>query len=1753
MSSLILERLQERWARERSNIRLRKSGSAILFNSVCEAGDSAIDNVFDSDWSLSKDKLEELISQVQYSCQNRISQYPLLSCLSLRAAMHADAEQIVVHKLKATLFFALVSEDETFNFITLSEAANQIRLLLSSTSYIEKIRSIPKQLSTLETLEYLCNNIEGRYTVSNAYLRMVMNGWSVCSNHKDKASSSRKSKIRLRRPNSGAKPLIHTTPFPFQGNDLDIEDDPDVETVDLDPEAISPVVTAERDIYRNQILTSREQFGLQFISYRLTPLEQAKLIQWINHATPSASSALSFLTMLTALKTHEVLGLHIALAESDCDTFKQSEECYGVINLEAGVYWRRELEIDDSYQPTSEDVKWLMPHSNWLKLPIPAPFLILLRTYFANCVSGLLEQVLPDEVVVNVSNELTTACQHIAKSGNFHRKLTHKMLRYFLFGCIAAKYGRHKASLIFANNEFGQSTAHYYMADAARNLQKAFAEVVTNELGFYLGKNFQFIDESVTVGSKLVINKETFTKRLSERIALLNTALRKVRNSRSRDFLRDTYNQLVSYTVLMFAVATSHRRNKSMFIEHYCWNDNYTAVLVADKIHFGESATRLIPAPNLLTRQIQNTLGWIEQIYKRVFLIDKKLAVRIKASIHRDSDASFLGLWQKDGSFDNPSTSQIAVFMGDDWSLPQNAMRQLSYQILFRYPEAAPYLDHQMGHVSSDMHSYQNTSLIVHESEEIEVHRNLLSRCLADLGFELLGRTSFSHSTMYNKGQFVPNSIRRKAGGQSKSAKKIIQDDLKSLLDESVATGQDFYELLAKHYSEDAYLHEKALTELKQLELSDGQDIISADDLASTMRDSFKKSPVASAILPYDTMLAERRYREICAVFYDFAQELLQHHSQIPQETLGATLLFSMILDGTGALSPLKLQKTVVIHSPCYVNGYLIAEMKEDCTTFFGGLSALLLAMIIKRGDASAISLDPIDLERLMNDRCPDNNIKSVAAAFKKLSALFRQLHDKKMTFSKLYQLIENAPKRSETGCLYGLRHGSIKVQGLSDHTLFRMLDRKHRYIIHATGPAMMGVVPERTFFNQCLKPNNYYKEFLSTFRRNFRNNGGNSTDRVISVWSELISQTGLKKLPDLVNASKELPEIIVLILTWLYKASGRKGQRHGGLAQSSISTYFSKVVPRLCEFAANKSLTTFFYEDFIELYQNVVDSGDVSNRSERVKILADFHSQIHETFGVPQFDFRALDVEASDQSAIGRIIMPWEYEQALSLLLADDDANNQERYTNAAILILCCRLGLRRKEIERIKLRDFSTEDCLLYVRTHRIFKETVRLKSKSGNRRVPYSLFLNDAELHILNWIVEQARAQNSKAVPVFFDSINPKELRLMDGQFNRVIEALKLVTGDPSMRLHDGRHTFVTFTATALVIDERQQDQIAKVVKEWVRCNSISEFQTRFKSTTIAVPSTRHSLLPALALMVGHSSATTTLSSYTHLLEYWRWLSVESDFKSVKKLDGTLSALAKINRKRLTEIKSEWGLSASYAVLKKTRKELVPETTKYRIEDFDQEPSLSTRAQDRITPEIHKIQRLERALRYLEDVEKIHVVSRGSDFMLQLNHQYGLTSHFVEQVQNAYQRVLTDTVSYRAYRISSSEEGVDFIGQPRLYEARGYFKDPSFHRLLRHLIELMQSNQQAYSELKQTWASAWYDSKKKLYIPTSQIDSASKVFHECQYHAEYGCDRINRRIGGVLYESAPIESLSLDGRTISIPQFSHAMFLITVSNQL
>jgi hypothetical protein len=101
--------------------------------------------------------------------------------------------------------------------------------------------------------------------------------------------------------------------------------------------------------------------------------------------------------------------------------------------------------------------------------------------------------------------------------------------------------------------------------------------------------------------------------------------------------------------------------------------------------------------------------------------------------------------------------------------------------------------------------------------------------------------------------------------------------------------------------------------------------------------------------------------------------------------------------------------------------------------------------------------------------------------------------------------------------------------------------------------------------------------------------------------------------------------------------------------------------------------------------------------------------------------------------------------------------------------------------------------------------------------------------------------------------------------------------------------------------------------------------------------------------------------------------------------------------------------------------------------------------------------------------------------------------------------------------------------------------------FYQLLSHLVGCKQVNIDAFTDLMKAWKQGWYDSKKKLFIALSRLEEGQKIFDTCGMSFVLETKRINRRVGGVKFESCSLKQLTLSGESISIPQFSHAMFLI------
>jgi|TARA_R110001606_G_scaffold174749_1_gene321354 hypothetical protein len=1671
---------------------------------------------------------------------------------TIDVATYYSVEQSRVPLLiQSAVFISLFAHDHlTSDGITIMEAAGNIRRLITSSRAI--ISAVPDDLGLLETLEYVVNLKLKRNAVSFAFLKEVKRGWSAFLSLK---SNHARTEIIPPRRKLPQKPHVHTQPLPFSGNDLTVEEPEETNQVELKDDSPFPIRAAQRDLFRNQIIETREQFGLLLCPVRLSTIEVSTLQRWLFTTTSTPSSVLVVLSMITALKTHELMGIHITRSSDTALLLQTDPKSFGVVDLQAKCYWRKELDVQNRFKPKPEDLYWLNDHHEWLALPIPDVFFQILNDFFNDSDGGIVEECLGLNDEQQASGYLNDACREIRALGGLHRPITKRALRYSLFACVSDKYGQHNASLIFANNSFSNSTRHYYMSAKAKHLQSLFYQAINAFTQVDLSSD-PFPNQEGTVGSRLSISVELFKERLTTKISAVNELLLTVKNEKDPYQLKNIYNLLVAYTVTMFVCATTHRRHNSLFIEHACWSHDYSQVMIADKLFFGESAVRILPIPEILSSQINNSKGWIEQISKRLRSIGDPFARTLSASLSRKGNTPFFGRWMSNNTIKPADTTLIETFLGDDFSLPQNSLRQLFYQSMLQQPNSSSYLDHQMGHVSSALHSFQNTSLRSLHDDEQHQHRSLVQDVLTQLGFVNLKRTKYSNTDNLKVAYFLPKTI---DGSNAASIKDLAKNALIKAMEKVKSSDNSIYEILSNELAEEPFVHEEAIKQLDDLLVDKEGNQLDDTNLETLFKVAYFRSPKVEAVFPFKMHIAEHAYRTLYAQFLEVVRVICSQGEDLDPDFLKIALLMSLIFDGEEAINGFfkaGSDKIFTVQDISYANRYLTGNITGQ-PIMFAGISSVLLALIVRKLGARNIVFDLKKFDKDLG-RLKDTGHKTVShKVLSKLRGLIVTAsneygHDK-WRFILFFKHLDMSLRQGESGVLFGLRQNTVDTKRLSPHALQRLMSPTEYFPLGAQPDISFvqdQLIEKRTY--KAVKDRSFYRAFFKDLPQALDDSGNNSKNGIRAYWNRLIGDGQARtSVAELVKQSNALPEIIVLILTWLLEASSRRGKSETGLKVSTIKTYLSTIGPALCELCANKSLLSLDYDDLIDVYQDVIDMGDQVHGQPRLRRLMDFHRQCRRYFQSPKIDWQDLDVALVDDVITRNIISHVEYERAINLLVNDPYLAPSEQEACLVVLIISYRLMTRRAETRRLRVNDWCEQSGLCSIRSN-VFGST---KTRNGNRRIPYTVLMTNDEYDRVTAYVQKARKQGGNP-PLFYDPLFPDRIRSMDKTFNRVTEALQLVTGDSNTRLYDCRHAGINFVATSLILSDTQSDPIALSIKRWLPCDTFAEFQDNFSKATIGNPSTRHALLPALALMVGHSSATTTISNYVHLTYYWRWMATEGELRSLKILDNEIQILVGMDKSYFSRQKNKSGLSASYCVLD----ELL---SGVEIEGLLGEKGislpvleLSNIKSDTFSAKSRQIKDIERTLRVLE---YISVTTESNAMNLHLeSSQYvieksDLETAFVTKVWRAYQETLEQDVGYRAFSIPAFSSGVNLPDAFRPKAAEAYLASPEFWEWIKALLTLERA---ALSRLLVLWGKSWDAMDRVCKVPASERAEWRTILDRLSWYPEFNQDsEVRRYKHGVQVQCHELRVLSQKNlkESVSMLKLSHSLFLLMLQQKL
>lgn len=342
----------------------------------------------------------------------------------------------------------------------------------------------------------------------------------------------------------------------------------------------------------------------------------------------------------------------------------------------------------------------------------------------------------------------------------------------------------------------------------------------------------------------------------------------------------------------------------------------------------------------------------------------------------------------------------------------------------------------------------------------------------------------------------------------------------------------------------------------------------------------------------------------------------------------------------------------------------------------------------------------------------------------------------------------------------------------------------------------------------------------------------------------------------------------VLLVGYWvayrIRRGKGRAGRAHKPYAPTSIKRYLSALSAAFRGFAYRANLLLMGEEEVTDLCAQML-----AYNARNIKDLEYFSARLLDFFdwagerGVSSPDWDELDLGGGRRSVRPRLFSEDEYLQALQLLLRAD-ADDVDRGMQAAfILLLAFRFGLRAQEALGLLRSDWCESAGLIWVLVQ---SNAIRsLKSAAHSRRaVPLMFALTDTEQSLVDTLVTRytTRFGNDGNKPLL--SGKDGHLTPFAGSIpSDIARALRVVTGNARMSLHQARHGFCNVISCALFeIDT----PLAQKLTESVDKASLR----RILLGQHAQPSRRSAM--AIARALGHQSPRTQLRSYSRMVTEW-----------------------------------------------------------------------------------------------------------------------------------------------------------------------------------------------------------------------------------------------------------------------------------------
>ena len=311
------------------------------------------------------------------------------------------------------------------------------------------------------------------------------------------------------------------------------------------------------------------------------------------------------------------------------------------------------------------------------------------------------------------------------------------------------------------------------------------------------------------------------------------------------------------------------------------------------------------------------------------------------------------------------------------------------------------------------------------------------------------------------------------------------------------------------------------------------------------------------------------------------------------------------------------------------------------------------------------------------------------------------------------------------------------------------------------------------------------YSKKLVTFKR-----------RLVEVllWFERESTSG--DVPGL----PELTRDVLSLNRYIIKLAREGTQFKAALSWRYLRTLIRIGTINLVRHSSQKAFSTLDESEYEELYFSVLDDCVPSVRVVCFVALREFHNVLMDTFNHDNVDWayvlglgdwNGIDALASVDA---NVVTYADYRRVLGLISDSKALSPSMRLQLASLVFLGYRFGLRWSEALYLERKDikFDITSKSLEVRVRPNIHRP--LKTRSSRRTLPLVGSLSDEEAELLEHLLEisYSIAPSCATALLFNDGLDPEAS--IDRSFAGFIvnRALKLASGDPSLRYHHLRHT-------------------------------------------------------------------------------------------------------------------------------------------------------------------------------------------------------------------------------------------------------------------------------------------------------------------------------------------------------------------------